>query len=108
MAHLRSLIYLDRYVTNLVHPCCGSCSAGTGGREPADHAGILDRRAGNRGGAGGTAADCPPGGIAAPAGAAGGGAPRGAPGGPTAGGHAPPRAPPPGPPEGAAGAGPAG
>src|SRR5260370_24899305 len=90
MAHLRSLMYLDSYVTNLVHPCCGSCSAGTGGREPADHAGILDRRSGNRGGAGGTAADCPPGGIAAPAGAAGGGARRGPAGGPPAGLSPPP------------------
>ncbi len=49
MAHSRSLMYLDSYVTSLVHPCCGSCAAGTVGREPADDAGDLDRRSGHRG-----------------------------------------------------------
>ena len=46
---LRSLMYLDSYVTILVHSRHGSCAAGTGGREPADDAGDLDQRPGNRG-----------------------------------------------------------
>src|SRR5450432_317046 len=91
MAHLRSLMYLASYVTALVPSCRGSCAAGTGGREPADDAGDLDRRSGNRGGAGGAAADCPPGGIAAPAGAAGGRASRGPPGSTAAGLQPPPQ-----------------
>ncbi len=49
MAHVRSLVYLDSYVTALVHSGHGSCAAGTGGREPAGDAGYLDRRPGHRG-----------------------------------------------------------
>ncbi len=37
MAHVRSLMYLDSDVTISVHLCHGRCSAGTGGREPADN-----------------------------------------------------------------------
>ncbi|MGD0699139.1 MAG: hypothetical protein ABSA02_04560 [Trebonia sp.] len=44
----RSLMYLDGYVTDLVHSGRGSCSAGAGGREPADDAGGLERRPGDR------------------------------------------------------------
>jgi hypothetical protein len=46
---LHPLMYLDCYVTALVHKHHGSCAAGTGGREPADDAGHLDRRPGHRG-----------------------------------------------------------
>ena len=44
-----ALMYLDGYVTMLVHSPHGSCSAGTGGREPADDAGDLGQRSGHRG-----------------------------------------------------------
>ncbi len=59
--HVRPHMYLDSYVTTSVHPRHGSCSAGAGGRKPADHAGHPGRRPGHRRRAGGTAADRPPG-----------------------------------------------
>src|SRR3984957_11848761 len=82
-------MYLDGYVTRLVHSSRGSCSAGAGGREPTDDARGLERRPGDRGRTGGAAADCPTGGVAALAGAARGRAGR-SPGGVAAAGLEPP------------------
>src|SRR5438034_9660966 len=73
-------MYLDGYVTNLVHSWHGGCPAGAGGRGPAHDGGGAGRRAGDGGRAGGAAADRPAGGIAASAGTAGGGACRRPPG----------------------------
>src|SRR5215510_418619 len=85
-------VYLDGYVTELVHSRCGSGLARAGGSEPADDAGHLGRWSGDGGEAGGAAADCSPWGVAAPAGAARGGARRGPPGSAAAGLQPPPSA----------------
>ena len=46
---LHALTYLDGYVTIWVRSHHGRCPAGAGGREPADDAGGLGRKTGNRG-----------------------------------------------------------
>jgi len=46
---VRSLMYLDSYVTILVHSRHGDCAAGPGRREPAGDAGDPGRRSGHRG-----------------------------------------------------------
>ena len=70
----RDLMYLDRYVTVLIHLRHGSCCAGSGGREPTDASGHLGRRSCNGGRVGGAATDCSPRRIATPSGAARSGA----------------------------------
>src|ERR1700760_4305441 len=85
-------MYLDGYVTRWVHSDHGSGAAGPGRREPADDAGRAGRRPGHGRRAGRDAADRPPGGVAAPAGAARGRAGRGPPGRPAPGLPPPPAA----------------
>src|SRR6201996_4834576 len=85
-------MYLDGYVTRWVHSDHGSRAAGPGRREPADDAGRAGRRRGPGRGAGRDAAHRPPGGVAAPAGAARGRAGRGPPGRPAPGLPPPPPA----------------
>src|SRR6266568_3351314 len=86
-------MYLDSYVTPLVHSRHGSRAPGPGRPKPPGDAGNPHRRPGHRGPAGGAAADRPPRRITPPARAARSGPGRGPPAGPAPRLHPAPAAP---------------